>query len=67
MVAIRSGQVVEHGSPERVMTARTLREVFAIDADIMLEPRTGRPVYVTYQLLPERNQDQQVAQKAIAT
>ncbi|KOP67277.1 iron-dicitrate transporter ATP-binding subunit [Bacillus sp. FJAT-18019] len=67
MVAIRSGQVVEHGSPERVMTVQTLRDVFAIDADIMLEPRTGRPVYVTYQLLRERNQEQQVEQEAIAT
>lgn len=51
MVAIRNGRVVEHGSPERVMTVQTLREVFAIEADIMHEPRTGRPVYVTYQLL----------------
>jgi len=51
MVAIRKGEVVEHGSPEVVMTTRTLHEVFAIDADIMIEPRTGRPVYVTYQLI----------------
>ncbi|MDH6430563.1 iron complex transport system ATP-binding protein [Paenibacillus sp. PastH-3] len=62
MVAIREGQVVEHGSPERVMTVRTLREVFAIDAEIMLEPRTGRPVYVTYELLRDSRREQGVDQ-----
>lgn len=62
MVAIREGQVVEHGSPERVMTVRTLREVFAIDAEIMLEPRTGRPVYVTYELLRDNRREQGVDQ-----
>ncbi|WP_339219415.1 ABC transporter ATP-binding protein [Paenibacillus sp. FSL H8-0332] len=62
MVAIREGQVVEHGSPERVMTVQTLREVFAIDAEIMLEPRTGRPVYVTYELLRDKRRDQEVDQ-----
>jgi len=64
MVAIRDGKVIEHGSPERVMTKRTLREVFSIDADIMLEPRTGRPVYVTYQILRDRNKE---LKKEVAT
>ena len=67
MVAIREGQVVERGTPERVMTSQTLREVFAIDADIMLEPRTGRPVYVTYQLLRESKTQQQVKKVVMAT
>ncbi|MFB9277592.1 ABC transporter ATP-binding protein [Cohnella cellulosilytica] len=67
MVAIREGQVVERGTPERVMTAQTLREVFAIDADIMLEPRTGRPVYVTYQLLRESKTQQQAKKMVMAT
>lgn len=58
MVAIRDGQVVEHGSAEHVMTARTLREVFAIDAEIMLEPRTGRPVCVTYEILRDKPREQ---------
>lgn len=51
MVAVRNGTVMEHGTPERVMTVQTLRDVFSIDANIMHEPHTGRPVYVTYQLL----------------
>ncbi|MFB9274460.1 ABC transporter ATP-binding protein [Cohnella cellulosilytica] len=61
MVAICNGQIVEQGSPERVMTIQTLREVFAIDADIMLEPRTGRPVYVTYQLMRDRSKERREA------
>ncbi len=55
MVAMRSGQVMKHGTPEQVMTVETLRDVFAIEANIMQEPRTGRPVYVTYQLLREQS------------
>lgn len=54
MVAVRSGKVMEHGSPERVMTVQTLRDVFSIDANIMFEPQTGRPVYTTYQLIGDR-------------
>ncbi|WP_270169062.1 ABC transporter ATP-binding protein [Paenibacillus sp. SYP-B4298] len=51
MVAMRSGQVMKQGTSQQVMTTETLRAVFGIEADIMQEPRTGRPVYVTYQLL----------------
>lgn len=51
MIAIRAGDIIKHGSPDEVMTPQVLKEAFAIDAGIMHEPRTGRPVCVTYDLL----------------
>ena len=51
MIAIRSGKIIKYGSPEEVITPDVLREAFSIDADIVREPRTGRPVCITYDLL----------------
>lgn len=51
MIAVREGKIVQHGSPEKVMTAHVLKETFSIDAEIVKEPRTGRPVCLTYALL----------------
>ncbi|HET7579485.1 MAG TPA: ABC transporter ATP-binding protein [Bacillales bacterium] len=51
MVAIHGGKIVCEGEPEKVMTAEILREVFEIDAEIVEDPRTGKPVCLTYDLL----------------
>lgn len=53
MIAIRSGKIIKHGKPEEVMTAKVLKEAFSIDAQIVQEPRTKRPVCLTYDLLRE--------------
>lgn len=53
MIAIRSGKIIKYGSPEEVITPDVLREAFSIDADIVREPRTGRPVCITYDLLTD--------------
>lgn len=50
MVAIRSGTVVSEGAPEKVMTQKVLREVFGIEADIILNPRIGVPLCIPYEL-----------------
>lgn len=50
IVAIKSGAVICDGEPARVMTARVLREVFGIDADIVSDPRTGVPLCLPYRL-----------------
>lgn len=53
MIAIRGGKIIKHGKPEEVMTAKVLKEAFSIDAQIVQEPRTKRPVCLTYDLLGE--------------
>lgn len=51
MVAIRSGNIIRHGTPDEVMTAEVLRETFLIDAKVVAEPRTGRPACISYELI----------------
>lgn len=55
MVAISEGRVVVEGSPVEVMTPDVLRRVFAIEADIVQDPRTGLPICVPYDLRPDAN------------
>ncbi|TWH57125.1 iron complex transport system ATP-binding protein [Desulfitobacterium sp. LBE] len=51
MIAIRGGKIIMHGSPDKVMAAEVLKDVFSIDAEIVRESRTGRLVCLTYELL----------------
>ncbi|MDU4962490.1 MAG: ABC transporter ATP-binding protein [Sporomusaceae bacterium] len=51
MIAMRDGVIVCHGAPETVMRPAVLRQVFQIDAAIIPEARTGRPVCVSYDLI----------------
>lgn len=51
MIAIRCGDIIKHGTPQEVMTTDVLKETFHIDAEIVKEPRTGRPTCISYDLL----------------
>ena len=53
MIAVGKGNIIEHGTPEKVMTKNVLKETFNIDADILVEPRTNRPVCITYNILKD--------------
>ncbi len=51
IIAIRGGDIISQGTPEQVMTSSVLKSAFNIDAEIVKEPRTGRPVCITYDLM----------------
>lgn len=51
MIAIQKGKIIKHGSPKEVMTARVLKKTFQIDAVVVQEPRTGRPICLTYDVI----------------
>ena len=51
MIAIRGGDIIQHGTPEEVMTAEVLKETFHIDAEIVKEPRSVRPTCISYDLI----------------
>jgi iron complex transport system ATP-binding protein len=53
MIALRDGGIIRHGPPEEVMTAEVLRETFHIDAEVIREPRTKRPVCLSYNLIKD--------------
>jgi iron complex transport system ATP-binding protein len=41
--ALAGGRVVASGTPSQVMTRAMLRDVYGVDADVTVAPRTGRP------------------------
>lgn len=55
MIAIKQGQAAATGSPEEVMTPDVLREVFGIEADIVIDPRTGVPLCLPFALAGKEN------------
>lgn len=51
VVALKAGQIVKAGPCEEVITKEVLRDVFNIDAEIGIDPRTNKPMCITYDLL----------------
>ncbi len=51
MIALKDGRIVKAGSCEEVITPAVLRKVFHIDAQIGRDPRTNKPMCLTYNLL----------------
>ncbi|QPC48142.1 ABC transporter ATP-binding protein [Mangrovibacillus cuniculi] len=56
LVALSEGQVVKAGDPEEVMTADVLRTVFQIEATIVEDPISGKPLCLSYELASERDE-----------
>lgn len=54
MIGIKQGKAVAEGSPVEVMTSDVLREVFNIEADIVMDPRSNVPLCLPYALAGER-------------
>jgi iron complex transport system ATP-binding protein len=51
IIALKEGEVVKAGTCEEVITTNVLRKVFQIDAVIGKDPRTNKPMCITYNLL----------------
>lgn len=51
LIAMKAGDIVAQGETEQVLTNEILEEVFNIDAELSTDPRTGKPMLVTYNLL----------------
>jgi iron complex transport system ATP-binding protein len=51
IVALKEGEIVKAGDCEEVITHDVLKEVFQIDAAIGRDPRTNKPMCITYNLL----------------
>jgi len=48
MIAMRSGRVLYKGTPEEIMTKKTLADVLSLDASISRDPCTGKPICLSY-------------------
>jgi iron complex transport system ATP-binding protein len=51
MIAIKGGEIISCGTPEVVLTSAVLERTFNINAVIVSDPRSGRPICLTYELL----------------
>jgi len=51
MIALKDGEIVKAGNCEEVMTPNVLKDVFHIDAQIGKDPRTNKPMCITYDLI----------------
>lgn len=60
IIALRDGSIVKCGTPEEVICEDVLKEVFQIDATIGKDPRTHKPMCITYQLLKETKEYEKV-------
>ncbi|PAF29919.1 ABC transporter ATP-binding protein [Paenibacillus sp. 7516] len=56
MIGIKKGKAIATGSPVEVMNCDVLREVFNIEADIVIDPRSGVPLCLPFALAGERQQ-----------
>lgn len=51
IIALKDGEIVKAGNCVEVMTREVLEDVFHIDAEIGHDPRTGKPMCMSYNLL----------------
>lgn len=60
LIALKDGNIVMAGDCEEVITPEVLRTVFQIDAEIGRDPRTNKPMCLTYNLLKGDNSDEKI-------
>lgn len=51
IIALKDGEVVKSGNCEEVIRHDVLKQVFSIDAEIGQDPRTNKPMCITYNLI----------------
>jgi iron complex transport system ATP-binding protein len=66
IIALKDGEVVKAGACEEVITADVLRKVFQIDAVIGKDPRTNKPMCVTYNLLKGETKHEEIIRPVYA-
>ncbi|WP_085991062.1 ABC transporter ATP-binding protein [Oceanobacillus senegalensis] len=60
IIALSKGKLVRMGTAEEVITPEVLAEVFHIDALIRHDPRTNKPMCMTYNLLKGENKNEKM-------
>jgi iron complex transport system ATP-binding protein len=60
IIALKDGEVVKAGACEEVIVPKVLEQVFQIDAVIGRDPRTNKPMLLTYNLLKGENKHEEI-------
>ncbi|OIU68793.1 ABC transporter ATP-binding protein [Rossellomorea aquimaris] len=66
IVAMKEGEIVKAGDCEEVITHEVLKKVFNIDAAIGRDPRTNKPMCITYNLLKGEDRHEKMDASAYA-
>jgi iron complex transport system ATP-binding protein len=61
IIALKAGKVVKAGTCEEVITHDVLKQVFQIDAEIGIDPRTNKPMCITYNILRGDTKNEKMA------
>ncbi|WP_010097340.1 ABC transporter ATP-binding protein [Ornithinibacillus scapharcae] len=61
IIALKDGEIVKTGTVEEVINSNVLRKVFHIDAVISKDPRTNKPICMTYNLLKGEASNEETA------
>lgn len=59
IVAMRGGQIITQGTPQQVMTAENILQVFGLEASVVTDPITGTPMCVPIGRRGQRKRRQQ--------
>lgn len=51
MITMKDGEVITQGNIPEVLSSQLLAEVFQIDAELMQDKLTGKPMIANYQLV----------------
>lgn len=57
VIAMKEGQVLKEGTPSEVITEETLKQVFAIEAEIICHSKTQRPLVLSYEMMEENSDE----------
>lgn len=55
LIAMKKGEIRYQGSVQQIMTKDILQDIFAIDAQLVDDPHSGRPILLSYQLLTSKS------------
>jgi len=55
IIGMKEGKIVAKGPPVNVITSENLRQIYQIEAEIMIDEKTQKPFYLTYENISLRN------------
>ena len=53
IIAMRSGKIIEYGTPDEVICEDVLKKTFNINADIIKDSTSKKPICISYDLIRE--------------
>ncbi|MDF1511970.1 iron-enterobactin transporter ATP-binding protein, partial [Robertmurraya sp. DFI.2.37] len=65
-IALKGGEIVKAGNCEEVINREVLKKVYSIDAEIGRDPRTNKPMCITYNLLRGEENDEEITHSIYA-